>query len=716
MMKKKTSKRTFKEKQEKYRQNTALLFFFIFLTITPLLNVNSLLDPSLFSKFTALSIGLLLFFLIFVFVRKFRVQLNISIIREIIFPIYLLFILISGFSIFNAINVSEAYYDLIKNVLFLIFLVFSSVLLINTNNILRSVNKAISVFTIIILIVGIVQFVNIVIHQQYSLRAAYGITGVFAHKNLYSQILFLALPFNIFGIYSLGRWWKMISFINYVLIIFMIIAIMARSVWVATFIALFSSIVFLIIIDRKSLVAEINKNLLKPAIITILTIIVSITVIEAISGKNTFHEKGTIGTHISEIPKIESGNIYNRIVIWTSTLKMFSEYPVLGVGGGNWKIIIPKYGVDKKIIMPEKKRLQRPHNDFLWVLSENGIFGLITWLTILLISIIYLSKIIKASKNREERIFCSLMLFALIGYSTFSFFSFPRERIEHNIYLHFIMAIAIAKHFQLFGNKARTDAYSKKMQLITVPVVLVLLAASYTGLKKISGEMHTKRALKMLDLNNNKLVISEIDQAYSWFSTIDPSSTPLKWFKGLALFKMGKTDEAINNFQSSLKTNPFHSNVLNSLGICCAKKGQFIEAREFFVKSTRLKPFSNEANISLAKIHLMENDEESAIKEFYKADVDNINVHSTYRAFILKYLRKRVDSLKNTFVEKDIKTAITIFTESDIDVFYCYTESYKSNIPFEKQLLNFVYWKLEEYRDHIKPSDMETILNRANGL
>ncbi|OYT11850.1 MAG: hypothetical protein B6I19_10770, partial [Bacteroidetes bacterium 4572_114] len=154
----------------------------------------------------------------------------------------------------------------------------------------------ISVFTIIILIVGIVQFVNIVIHQQYSVHAAYGITGVFAHKNLYSQILFLVLPFNIFGIYSLGRWWKMISFINYVLIIFMIIAIMARSVWVATFIALFSSIVFLIIIDRKSLVAEINKNLLKPAIITILTIIVSITVIEAISGKNTFHEKGTIGT------------------------------------------------------------------------------------------------------------------------------------------------------------------------------------------------------------------------------------------------------------------------------------------------------------------------------------------------------------------------------------------------------------------------------------
>ncbi len=227
--------KTLKEKQEKYGQNVTLLFFILCLFIIPLLQVNSLLDTSLFSKFTALSIGLLLFLLFFVFVRKYRIQLKLTIVKEIIFPVYLLFILISGLSIFNAINVSEAFYALIKNSLFFIFLAFSSVLLINTNKILPAINKIVSVFTIVILLVGIVQFVDIALQHEYSVDVAYQITGVFAHKNLYSQMLFLVLPFNIFGIYYLHKPWKILSLVNYLLIVFMIIAIMARSVWVAAF-------------------------------------------------------------------------------------------------------------------------------------------------------------------------------------------------------------------------------------------------------------------------------------------------------------------------------------------------------------------------------------------------------------------------------------------------------------------------------------------------
>ncbi len=432
--------------------------------------------------------------------------------------------------------------------------------------------------------------------------------------------------------------------------------------------------------------------------------------------KELFGEKSTIETQVIEIPNLESGNVFNRLVIWKKTLTMFGDYPILGVGGGNWKIQIPNYGVDKEIIMPEKKRLQRPHNDFLWVLSENGILGLIAWLIILLIGIYYLVRIISVSKAGEERIFYSLMLCTLIGYTVFSFFSFPGERIEHNTYLHFILAIAIVKYHKLFYSGADRAVSPKKLQMINISLILVLSVASYTGIKKIKGEIHTKRALGMLDSNNPRSVVSEIDQAYSWFYTIDPSSTPLTWFKGLALFNLGKTDMAINSFKRSAEINPFHSNVFNSLGICYAKKGNFVEAKKYFEKSTGLKPFSNEANISLAKIYLMEKDEQNAIGELYKADPDNKYITKTYRKFIIKDLRKRIDSLKNTFTEKDIKTAIAIIMESDDDVFNNYTLSYIRKNSFEKQLLYFVYWKSGEYKDWIKLSDRKIILNRANGL
>ena len=716
MGKKKILGRTLKEKQEKNQKKTVVFFFVFFLTIVPLLNINSLIDSSLFSKFAGLSIGLLIFVIIFVVIQKQVRQINFKFFKETVFPVYLLFIVISGLSIINAINVPETFYDLMKNVLFLIFFLISSVLLVNTDNIFLSLCKYISIFTIIILIVGLVQFYNIFAQQYYSVDAAYGITGVFAHKNLYSQMLFMVLPFNIFGIYYSGKPWRVVSFINYVLIIFMIIAIMARSVWVAAFVALFSTVTFLVIIDSESILKEIRKSLLKPVFITILTIIVSVSVIRAISSINATTNRNALDTHLYEIAKLESGNVFNRVAIWTKTLNMISEYPVLGVGGGNWKIQIPKYGVDKEIIMPQKERLQRPHNDYLWVLSENGIPGLITWLGILFISIYYLIKIIRFSKSKEERTFYSLMLFGFIGYATFSFFSFPKERIEHNTYLHFIMAVAVAKHYKLFGTNQNKKTLSNKISLFSIPVILLLLITTYISIKKINGELHLQKAVEKLNSNNNNSVVKEIDKASSWFSTIDPTSTPFKWYKGLALFKMGKTDMAINSFKAAKQVNPFHSNVYNSLGICYASKGEFKTAKEYFYKSTMLKPFSNEANISLAKIYLIENDEARAIEELYKADPDNKNISVTYRKLILKYLNQRVDSLRNTFDKQNIKDVIIFYTESGKDIFNNYKISYKNRIPFEKQLLFFIVEELKSDNKRLQPSDIEIIVNRAKSI
>ncbi len=715
MERKKISGEVLELKNAKHQQILVLSFSVFFLTIIPFLNSNKLIDPSLFSKFTGFTIGLLVFVLIFIFVPKFRKKTDLTVIREIIFPVYLVFIVISAFSIFNAVNVSEAFYDLIKNIIFFIFLVISAVLLTNTNKILHPVSKLISVFSSIIIIVGIIQFIEIIRIQSFSIEAAYGITGVFSHKNLFAQMLFLVLPFNIFGIYFFNKLWKVVSFANCVLIIFMIIATMARSVWVATVVAVIFTFVFKIIIDRKFFTATINIKLVKRVLLIVLTIIGSITIVViSISKTDTTYKKNTIGAHVSEIPKLESGNIFNRMAIWKGTIKMIGEYPVFGAGGGNWKILIPKYGVDREIVMPEKRRLQRPHNDFLWVLSENGILGFVSWFAILLIGLYYLTKIIKVTENREERIFYSLMLFALIGYSVFSFFSFPRERVEHNTYFHFIIAIAIAKHYLLFSKNTYQPVSKNKVLLISVPVILILLVAIYTGIKKINTEIHTKKVYEILYSNGHGSVINEIDLAHSWFSTIDPTSTPLLWYKGVALYAAGKTDEAISNFRSSLKTNPFHSGVFNGLGICYAKKGDLPKAKESLIKSTQLKPFSNEANINLGKMYLMENDEEKAIDEFYKASPENKD--PTYRKYLLKDLKMRADSLINTFNSIDIRNAYNSANFQDWDIYFSYSSSYHNNYMFEQHYLKKFIKRLRKHQIFLNPTDKEKIINRANEL
>lgn len=61
-----------------------------------------------------------------------------------------------------------------------------------------------------------------------------------------------------------------------------------------------------------------------------------------------------------------------RLLIWESSLKMFKDHPVTGVGLGQWED-----NYHKKYISPKAKepKLGHSHNNYLQMLAENGIVG-----------------------------------------------------------------------------------------------------------------------------------------------------------------------------------------------------------------------------------------------------------------------------------------------------------------------------------------------------
>ena len=72
-----------------------------------------------------------------------------------------------------------------------------------------------------------------------------------------------------------------------------------------------------------------------------------------------------------------------RFKLYKSTLQLFVDQPILGVGPGNWKIDVWKYGL--YINSLGRSFAQRPHNDFLWVLAEGGIFAGLSYMLLFLI-------------------------------------------------------------------------------------------------------------------------------------------------------------------------------------------------------------------------------------------------------------------------------------------------------------------------------------------
>lgn len=111
---------------------------------------------------------------------------------------------------------------------------------------------------------------------------------------------------------------------------------------------------------------------------------------------------------------------------------------VFGVGAGNWKIsVIPYYTINHQ---SEYKNWRRPHNDLLWVLSEKGILGLVLYLLLFLIIVFYGLKILQKEKEKERLLITMLLTSGISGYLVVALFTFPLERVNHQIFLILMMA------------------------------------------------------------------------------------------------------------------------------------------------------------------------------------------------------------------------------------------------------------------------------------
>ena len=94
--------------------------------------------------------------------------------------------------------------------------------------------------------------------------------------------------------------------------------------------------------------------------------------------------------------------------MWTSSINMFKDHPVIGVGIGQWRT---KYGESYRL-PSENQHLYHAHNNFIQLLSEVGILGLIGVL-------IFFGTIIKDNflswiKNSDPYSLCAMI--AVVSY------------------------------------------------------------------------------------------------------------------------------------------------------------------------------------------------------------------------------------------------------------------------------------------------------------
>jgi O-antigen ligase len=229
----------------------------------------------------------------------------------------------------------------------------------------------------------------------------------------YGAALAMMIPVFIGFIFNSGVK-KKIQLLAGLIVLFLLTAIVisySRAAWLSLFIAL---IIFLIIyfrINFKVVIAVVDLFIgyifLFPN-----NILFSLK-------KNNQDSSLNLAEHVQSISNIKSdASNLERLNRWNSALRMFQERPFTGWGPGTYQFLYAPYQLSKEktIISTDLGDNGNAHSEYIGPLSESGILGLLTFLTIIFFVFKTSIKIYKNSANSQVR---NLVLISLLGLVTY---------------------------------------------------------------------------------------------------------------------------------------------------------------------------------------------------------------------------------------------------------------------------------------------------------
>ena len=577
-------------------------------------------------------------------------------------------------SLSNAVVLSESLYSLSKLWILISFSLLTIWLLRKNAITINQIIKAVIIFGCVAIITAVIDIAEKTVRGQHLFRSIQNISGGFANKNLLSSILFLCLPFFMIGCHEKKRL-RLISALALALAIVILLIIRTRTTLIATF-AFFAIISFFLL-----------RDILKRKIWWVIIIFVGVSVFaflkfrldEAIGGlKSSSDIKRQYFYRLFDTETFKT-----RVMFWQNSLEMVREHP-FGVGLGNWQIHFPKYGLQKFDfeIANGIHTLQRPHNDFLWILCETGIIGFAAFTAIFIIILYQSYSLIKTAATKYDRRLFIYLFSALVGFIIIAFFDFPMERIEHQVILMLVFAIVIYQYGLTNNDRF---AFPVKKILMMLFVIIGICFSSLIAFQRFESEremFHLYAARKSGDSND---VMRYSQNAENSLYKIDSKTIPLQWYLGTAYFSQGQFSESESSFKEAYALTPYNIHVINNLASCYEVNGQRSKAIEMYQEALQISPMFEEARLNLAAVYFNDKAYEKAFQTIDNCDVNTRD--PKHKIFLPPILKAKVDLVLATTelqIADDIRKT---FGDAQYHM-QLYIESKKNNITFEKQIIN----------------------------
>jgi len=590
----------------------SLLIFTVI--ILPLAYSTSSLDPVLMIRLLLLSSFLFIFAIVF-FNPKTFVKLNFQILRLHLFKWWLGYLLMTVFSVLFAINFTEGFFDIFKTATIFILLLVLSIIFSNQNDWNQKLPLFVAFAALIAVAIGFYQYFDRVLMSSQEVLPdgkpiIYAVKGLMAHKNQFSNSMLLMIPFLGYGVFVYRGWRRWLTAISLLLVFFLIIILQTRAVWLAIIVAgVFSAIFF----GFASQSFGYSKNIRKYLIIVLA--IFSLLLVLGL----TFGENNTYIVRLKSIVNPQSHDNIYRLKIWEISMDMAADYPITGVGAGNWQLNMANYiqGLDLK---KDQLNWVRPHNDFIWVLTEKGIFGLILFLSLFATAFWFILNIVKSNHPVKDKIFALFLFFGLMSYLVISFFDFPYERINQQVYVALMMASLAALAFRKDVKLTISKSYYLGFFAATLLILLFAIIFSFQAWQQ---ENHLRKARVALNQKNWKVMLDEAKLAETPFKTLDVEAIPVDWFIGLAYFSLDDTENAIVHYEKAKLANPTLITVLNNLGQAYFKKKDYKNAEINYLAALDILPTYREALFNISAVYFYKQDYQKALDALQKIEDKN---------------------------------------------------------------------------------------------
>jgi O-antigen ligase len=584
------------------------LLIAVLVVCLPLVYLTTTLDPTQPIRFLILAITLaILSGTLLARLSRSRKKHDWSILRRLIFPVFGIYVLISAISVLQAINVADAIYDLAKVLL-------SGVMLVCATLVFSSDGKATGILTKAMLFCGGL-LATIGICQYYGIAftniPGNGIpAGTMANKNVLAGIVCLALPFGLYAALRFVRAWSIAGFLGVMVSLWVILIGQTRASWVALTIATtVVSPIFIIWLFRSGLTPTNRSRAFRK--LFVVTAIGLLIIFGAITGNILRTGQDTFFARVKSIISHQDNSSQERLALWSKSWQLFKQHPLSGVGIGNWKIAFPGLGMTNTNAEKGDVYFLQPHNDYLWVLTETGIFGLAAYLLIYSLGFWYAFRVLLRRSSQDEAVFVVLMLFAMICFLVDGFFHYPRERVEVVMFSTLILSIIVSIYHRQPSSSRRI---SRNVVAATLTACLLFsLAILALGVVRFRGENHVLKAWQAKSTKDWPEVIRQVDQARSPLLTLDPTATPLIWYRGIARISSNESEPACQDFILAYRDNPNHPHVLNNLGTCAELRGDHNQAAAYYERAVQIAPRFDDAWLNLTAVYYN-------LGEYIKAD------------------------------------------------------------------------------------------------